>query len=491
MSEELKISEKISHLYQNEEYKKITGFFNEIIANSTKDLHLLNILGISLIKEESFSKALEVFEKIYEINPDHPHIKINLGNLCRLSGRFDKAIEYFNLEIQEDSESFASFYNLSLVYEEKNDSYLALKNLNKIIDKVPTQHAQLIDDIGPKYINHLINLGKNKEAYTKNQELLEKYPNSVELLAKQANLCAWEDDSETAIKYYKKALSLNENNDAIKYDLSFSLKKAGREKEVLNILKDVNYKDSRAVYIETLFSLELKDEFLKELDDACINFKGSRLLADLSTYTSYLYDSDDKYPFCNNPMDFLYTRNILDPGFVKSLIEEINNLDIDYLKQDLIHSGKQSSGNLFTFGADKINDLKSIIINELSLYKEKFINEDQYFLKFWPKETELNGWYIDLKKGGKLYYHNHQVGWISGSVYLKIPDTKDNKEGSIEFSFNNINRKFIEGLPTKIYKPSVGDIVLFPSSLNHRVNPFNSKDDKDNRISIAFDLIPR
>ena len=92
MSEELKISEKISHLYQNEEYKKITGFFNEIIANSTKDLHLLNILGISLIKEESFSKALEVFEKIYEINPDHLNIKVNLGNLCRLSGNFDRSI---------------------------------------------------------------------------------------------------------------------------------------------------------------------------------------------------------------------------------------------------------------------------------------------------------------------------------------------------------------------------------------------------------------
>ena len=49
MSEELKISEKINHLYQNEEYKKITVLFDEIMANSTKDLHLLNILGISLI----------------------------------------------------------------------------------------------------------------------------------------------------------------------------------------------------------------------------------------------------------------------------------------------------------------------------------------------------------------------------------------------------------------------------------------------------------
>ena len=491
MSEELKISEKINHLYQNEEYKKITGFFDEIIANSTKDLHLLNILGISLIKEGNYSKALEVFEKIYEINPDHLNIKVNLGNLCRLSGKFDRAIEYFNLEIQEDPESFASFYNLSLVYDEKNDSYLALKNLNKIIDKIPIQHAQLLEDIGPRYVQHLINLGKNEEAYEKNQEFLQKYPNSIKLLFKQANLCAWKDDNEAAIKYYKKALSLNENNDEIKYDLSFSLKKVGRGKEVLNILKDLNYKDSRAFYIETLFLQELKDEFLKELDDACVNFKGSRLLANLSAYTSYLYDLDDKYPFCKNPMDFLYTRNILDPGFVKGLIEEISDINLDYMQQDLLHYGKQSAGNLFKFGTDKIDDLKSIIFNEISLYREKFINKDQYFLKFWPKETELNGWYIDLKKGGKLDYHYHQKGWISGSVYLKIPDTKDNKEGSIEFSFNNINYEFIEGLPTKIYKPSVGDVVLFPSSLSHRVNPFNSKNDNDNRISIAFDLIPR
>ena len=38
-----------------------------------------------------------------------------------------------------------------------------------------------------------------------------------------------------------------------------------------------------------------------------------------------------------------------------------------------------------------------------------------------------------------------------------------------------------------IYKPKVGDLIIFPSSLFHKTIPFESKDE---RISIAFDMVP-
>ena len=41
--------------------------------------------------------------------------------------------------------------------------------------------------------------------------------------------------------------------------------------------------------------------------------------------------------------------------------------------------------------------------------------------------------------------------------------------------------------PKKLYKPIIGDIILFPSSLAHSTTPFKS--DKK-RVCIAFDLNP-
>ena len=37
----------------------------------------------------------------------------------------------------------------------------------------------------------------------------------------------------------------------------------------------------------------------------------------------------------------------------------------------------------------------------------------------------MRGWYIVMQNGGYLKPHMHEGGWLSGSIYLKIP--KNNK----------------------------------------------------------------
>ena len=70
-----------------------------------------------------------------------------------------------------------------------------------------------------------------------------------------------------------------------------------------------------------------------------------------------------------------------------------------------------------------------------------------------------------------------------------MPETRELYEGSIEFGYDNENYKKRIQSKTKVLKPEVGDIIIFPSSLSHRVNPFQVEND-ENRISIAFDLVP-
>ena len=93
-----------------------------------------------------------------------------------------------------------------------------------------------------------------------------------------------------------------------------------------------------------------------------------------------------------------------------------------------------------------------------------------------------------MRNDGYLKGHIHEHGWISGVVYLSIPENLKNDEGAIEFSFEGgMFFRLKKDSPKKILNLSNGDLVIFPSSLFHRTIPFHSK---NNRICIAFDLMP-
>ncbi len=93
-----------------------------------------------------------------------------------------------------------------------------------------------------------------------------------------------------------------------------------------------------------------------------------------------------------------------------------------------------------------------------------------------------------MKKQGNLLAHMHKHGWISGSIYLRIPEKAKENEGDIKFSthggdYPHDNKLF----PSKIVDLKKGNIVMFPSSLFHSTIPFSSNED---RITLAFDVIP-
>jgi uncharacterized protein (TIGR02466 family) len=98
-----------------------------------------------------------------------------------------------------------------------------------------------------------------------------------------------------------------------------------------------------------------------------------------------------------------------------------------------------------------------------------------------------------MQQGGHLSAHIHEIGWISGAVYLAMPTPRENSlEGAFEYGTHGDEypisaSKTQQDFLTAHIMPKVGDIVLFPSSLFHRTIPFNANEE---RICIAFDLKP-
>jgi len=79
-------------------------------------------------------------------------------------------------------------------------------------------------------------------------------------------------------------------------------------------------------------------------------------------------------------------------------------------------------------------------------------------------------WSNRLPKGGYHIKHNHPKGWMSGIVYIDIPDSTT---GKLQFEDKTID-------------PETGKVVIFDSQTVHEVLPYEG--DKP-RLTVAFDLI--
>ena len=84
--------------------------------------------------------------------------------------------------------------------------------------------------------------------------------------------------------------------------------------------------------------------------------------------------------------------------------------------------------------------------------------------------------------------HIHD-GWLSGVFYIKkVLKNKKNINADIELSTRYQKLPIIKkNYSKKLLETNPGDLILFPSSLPHRVMPFNLNKE---RLSIAFDMKP-
>jgi hypothetical protein len=132
-------------------------------------------------------------------------------------------------------------------------------------------------------------------------------------------------------------------------------------------------------------------------------------------------------------------------------------------------------------------DLEKIIWTRIKSYHAELLSQGCDFVKLFPKEAYLSGWFVRLKKEGHQKEHMHPSGWLSGVIYLKIPKVSNREEGAIEFGLWGNDYPILDkNYPRKQFYPKGGDLLLFPSSLFHRTVPFHSDAE---RVCIAFDLI--
>ena len=117
---------------------------------------------------------------------------------------------------------------------------------------------------------------------------------------------------------------------------------------------------------------------------------------------------------------------------------------------------------------------------------ELILNQEQGWL---PKIISM--WMVSQKDNEYNPVHVHTGCSLSAIMYLKIPEYLPSRksqhpyyDGSIAFSNNTSNNEWSKSQLQM--QPYVGQLFIFPSTLQHQVYPFRTADGKGERRSVSF-----
>ena len=404
------------------------------------------------------------------------------------SGRYDDLKTKALLFTSDFPDHYDGWILLGVCYRLLKDNSKSIKIYKDLIDRFPKISAAYTN-----IANIFLDLGELDQS-------IKFYKKSIEIKNTDSNpfdglglAYTGKGELEKACECYKKAVEINPNFDRAHLNLGDNYRKRAMFKEAIKHYEFTNYKLSKSHKLECHYHLNEKESFFEQLKELANDNNLNSLAACLSVHASYRFDVENIYPFCVDPLNFVYNESLFseegfDNDFINDFLIYIENNKPDFMSQNLLKKGLQSAGNLFLRDDKIINKLKNIINKKIEDYKERYSDSEQGIINKWPQNYSLYGWLIEIEKEGNLNAHIHKEGWISGSIYFNLPNNKDTDEGKLKVglhgaNYPNDNKIFEE----KILPITTGDIVIFPSSLFHETIPFKKE---EKRISFAFDLMP-
>ena len=460
--------------------------------------------AISAHQEGKLEEAEKNYKKIIELKPKNSIAHVNLGTLFQRLGKFEEAEASFKkgIDLKPDfAEAYFNLGNTQKILKKFKQAETSFKKAIKLKPDLTTAY----NNLG----NIQLELGKYEEAELSYKNAIEQNPDFAGAYDNLGNVKMKLGRYEEAEINYKKAMELEpkyvmkskivnnepETNPAYEKVIMIKAQNSFDKGEFELALKDFdecNSELSRVYALISLLSLGRIEEIYQrieknsELDDTNLR------VAAFASFIAAKEGRETAHNFCKNPLDFIHHSNISSHHknynlFINEVIDKVKNMHSIWEPSGrTIRKGFKCTTNLFKNPSTKLDDLKSIIIDEVNSYRLKFKDRDCSFIKKWPSKINLKAWNVILKQQGYLVAHIHPGAWLSGVIYLKVVPSFEKNEGAIEFSLNGKNYSDPSS-PKLIHQPKVGDIVLFPSTLHHRTIPFTVDED---RIAISFDLMP-
>jgi uncharacterized protein (TIGR02466 family) len=464
-----------------------------LLRNHPKAFILHHVLALAFDGQQKFAEAVTSYQNALKLQTNMPDLQFNLGIALTQLNRLEEAANAYLQAIRLQPNFFEAHGNLGTILQRQGKLAEAIASYQKGLSINPTDargHFNLGTALRDK--------GDLPAAIKAYKKAIELFPNYTDAHNNLGETLRDFGDMQSAVKSYQAALALNASHPNANYNMAEFLYLAKQFDEAIPYFEHSQLDDWQARSLYCLYKAERFAAFKTKLDTISHSARhSSPFISTLATHYAINFGEKTNYNFCKNAFDFVYQQPIAElaepnSALLKQLLHDINSADIAERVQGMLTNGKQSAGNLFKRPEASFRALAELIKLEFINYKNKFAGADCELIKVFPTELEFtSSWYVKMRQGGHLSPHIHEIGWLSGAVYLAMPEANGN-EGAFEYGTHGDNYPIVpprqlSDFPTAQVMPKVGDIVLFPSSLFHRTIPFTSSAE---RICIAFDLKP-
>jgi tetratricopeptide (TPR) repeat protein len=438
------------------------------------------------------AEALSLWGQALQLNPRHVESLVLLGMALKSRGQIDKAELCYRAALDVQTELPEALYNLGNLLQEKSELAEAEQRYRQALAARP-RFALAHYNLG----NVLRDQGRLDDAISHYRRAIAQDASLALAHNNLGNALMHQDRLDDAIGSYQQALHLQPDNADAMYNMGNALYLLGELETARPWFSRAGIKDWRARCLYCYYKTGQQRAFARELQASLGVVHNSPQIAALSAHYSRNLGTTDEYTFCPQALTHIRHDNLPELSGANSplrqaLLDTIEKVDMSERHQGRLHHGVQSAGNLFLSGEPPLLELANLIRQQFAAYREQFRDSSCILIQQFPTELAFeSAWYIRMRQGGHLDAHIHETGWLSGVVYLALPATgNDGNEGLLELGLHGDNYPVQEGadFPTTILPVSVGDIVLFPSSLFHRTIPFRSAEE---RVCIAFDLKPK
>ena len=482
--------QRLIQLFSTGQYVEAENTAKKLISKHPDAFVLHHVLALALDAQQKYAESVTSYKNAIKLQPNMADLHFNLGIALGHLDRLDEAETSYRKAIALNHNFFEAHGNLGTL----------LQRQGKLEDAIASYQTGL--KINPQDARGYFNLGTAlrdngmlADAIKSYLKAIELFPNYTDAHNNLGETFRDQGNMDAAVKCYQTALALNPTHANANYNMAEFLYLAQRYDEAIPYFERSQLDDWQARSMYCLYKAEHFDEFKSKLDAIVkTTAHNAPFIATLSSHYATNFGVENPYNFCKNGFDFVYQNAIpelAEPNspLLKQLLDDIKNTDIAERAQGMLFNGKQSAGNLFKRPETSFRTLGELVRREFMNYKNKFAGADCELIKSFPSTLEFtSSWYVRMRRGGYVDKHIHEVGWISGAVYLVLPTRENPTDGCFEYGLHGDNYpQKHDNFPVGVAIPSVGDIVLFPSSLFHRTIPFNSNEE---RICIAFDLKP-
>ncbi|PCI80259.1 MAG: hypothetical protein COB20_03485 [SAR86 cluster bacterium] len=453
-------------------------------------------LGVTLQQRGDRDAAIDSFKQAVKIKPDYTEVYYVMGHAFRDKGDLRASINCYQQAVRNSPDNADALNNLGAALQHNGELEAAIESYKQAL-KISPEFAEAYNNLG----SSLLEKGDLDAAIDSYKEAIKIKPNYANAYNNMGHAFHDKGDFAASLDCYKSALKIVPDSAQAHNNMGNALREVGEYQDAIQHFDCVAsesdpsnplfWLNSKAQSLECLYILgryaELRERLHVLAESADINLR----VAGVSAFVNNQLKLEDPYPFCKNPLDFFQAGNLSDhlldvSGFVEGLMLEAAEVtQLWEPRHGVTKFGFQTAPTIFKAGKN-CEALEKILRKEIESYYSKFSSEDCEYIKSWPSEYDLRGWYVRLIKNGHQQSHNHPSAWLSGVIYLKTIDATDANEGAIELSLQGHDLPILDdNYPRKIHRPSRGDIIFFPSSLYHKTIPFSEDTD---RCVIAFDL---